>query len=599
MAKGRLRIAIEDFIETFGFGDKIGKWIRGGVEGVELETAELSKELLDMIKLAAQESPEAAAVISRILSGKKQGGVAGMIGFGAQVGMGAASSILAPVFRIINYSMDRVIRSARVDPQVAWTITRRNPDQAEQMQAHMKQLGWQPRTIDAWDEITRPLVPENTLLELLLREEISQADFSSELIKRGWDAKKIAELQKAREIIPGTQDLILMAVREAFNPEAIQRFGLASEFPTEFGEWTEKQGLSREWAEKFWIAHWVLPGLQTGYQMLHRLRPGESSNPFTLDDMRALLKAQDISPAFREQLIEISFRPYTRVDVRRMFDQGILNEAEVLASYKDIGYNDARAENLTAWTIRQAQSGNRELTRTIIIKAFKVKQLSEPETLQALQDIGYTAENSSFFIAVAIAEQQEDEQADIISGIKFLYVEGQIDKNGAVSLLASEALPGAQITQLFVKWDIQRTKKIRLPTRGELDNFYIDDIIGDAEYLEGLKAKRYKPESVIWFQRNLDIRKADIARKEAERIAKEAERILASVITSDYFITKTALDVDIAELRLVIAELKLLLHDIEDTDVIKEIKRRITEINVLITNNKLTLALLRHDLETT
>ncbi len=597
MAKGRLRIAIEDFLDTFGFGRKIGEFIKGGVESVELETSILSKELIDMINSETQESPEASKVIRRILSGKNQGGAAGMLGFGAQVGMGAASSILAPVFRIINYSMDKVIRSARVDPQLAWAITRRNPDQAEQMQAHMKQLGWQPRTIQAWDDITRPLVPENTLLELLLREEISQDDFSSELIKRGWDDKKISEIQKAREIIPGVQDLILMAVKEAFNDEAIARFGLDAEFPLEFGKWAEKQGLDIEWARKFWISHWQLPGLQTGYRMLHRLRPGESDNPFDLGDMDALLKAQDISPAFREQLIEISFNPYTRVDVRRMFDVDVIDETEVLAAYKDIGYDEVRAGKLTDWTIKQKHNESRELTKTIIIKGLKLKQLTQSETLQNLQDIGYNSGDSNFFIAIALAELEQSEQDEIISGVKFLYVEGLINKSQAQSLLSNEALPGTQITQLFIKWDIQRTKKTRLPSRGELDGFYVDDIIDEAEYLAGLKAKRYKPESVTWYLQKLDIRKADLARKEAERLSRDNERIIASSIVSEYLQKKTETEVQNAELKVVIAEVKVIIHDLADSADIADAKLRIKQIQVLVASNKLLIAELKHDLE--
>ena len=597
MAKGKLRLAIENFLDTFGFGDKIGKWIKDGLEGVEGETIILSKELIDLINKGAADSPEASAVLKRLFSGKRQAGLATAAGFAAQVGMGASSAVLAPVFRAVNYIMDRLIKSARVDPATGWAITRRIPRLRDKMFSAMQDLGWDDEMRNAFEEITKPLTPVNTLIELLLRGEISRGDFDIELSKMGWTLERINELLKAREIIPGVQDLILMAVREAFNEDAIRRFSLASEFPNEFGEWAEKQGLSIDWATKFWIAHWNLPGLQTGYQMLHRLRPGESNNPFTLDDMAALLKAQDISPAFREQLIEISFSPYTRVDVRRMYNEGILDETQVLASYKDVGYNDERANNLTAWTIKQKHGDKRELTRTIIIKALKVKRFSESEAIQALQDIGYTLEDSNFYISVALSELEEELQDDIIDGVKFLYVEGQIDKNGAVSLLAGEALPGAQITQLFIKWDIQRDKKTRLPSRTELDKFYLDDIIGDAEYLSGLKAKRYKPESVTWFLQNLDIKRADNARKEAERLAKEAERISLSAIVSEYFIAKTAIDVETSELRVIIAELKVLLYDIEDKPTIRETKLRISQINALIARNNLAISELKHELE--
>ena len=50
-------------------------------------------------------------------------------------------------------------------------------------------------------------------------------------------------------VIPSISDLITFVVREVITPD-------------EFYDWAAKQGLSREWAENYWEAHWRLPSFE-------------------------------------------------------------------------------------------------------------------------------------------------------------------------------------------------------------------------------------------------------------------------------------------------------------------------------------------------
>jgi hypothetical protein len=155
------------------------------------------------------------------------------------------------------------------------------------------------------------------------------------------DAQSLSDL---KFYIPGAQDLITMAVRDVFNPAIVEEFGQDQDFPDEFGTYAAQQGISDFWARKYWAAHWVLPSMQMGFEMLHRRVIDE-------DKLKRLMAAQDIMPGWRDDLIAISYRPYTRVDIRRMHDTGVLSEDEVYDAYRDIGYNDQRARTLTDFTI--------------------------------------------------------------------------------------------------------------------------------------------------------------------------------------------------------------------------------------------------------
>ncbi|MCP4231956.1 MAG: hypothetical protein GY771_17645, partial [bacterium] len=145
--------------------------------------------------------------------------------------------------------------------------------------------------------------------------------------------------------IPPVNDLITMAVREAFTPEIASRFGQYEGLPKEYVDAAAKKGVSQEWAERYWAAHWTLPSVQQGFSMLHRGIINQS-------DLSLLLRALDIMPFWRDKLIALSFRPLTRVDTRRMHILGTLDEAGVKRAYLDQGYNDRNAALMTDFTVR-------------------------------------------------------------------------------------------------------------------------------------------------------------------------------------------------------------------------------------------------------
>ena len=71
----------------------------------------------------------------------------------------------------------------------------------------------------------------------------------------------------------------MMVAKEAFEPDIYTTLGLDEEFPSEQVKWLEDQGISEEWARKYWIAHWDQPSIGQGFEMLHRGVIG----PATLD----------------------------------------------------------------------------------------------------------------------------------------------------------------------------------------------------------------------------------------------------------------------------------------------------------------------------
>jgi len=194
-----------------------------------------------------------------------------------------------------------------------------------------------------WDAVlTKPATQD--LIAYELRRDPSLTNLSSELTKIGIHPNYHPVYKELAYQIPPVADIITMAVREAFTPAIAARFGQYEDLPTPYVEWVQKKGLSKEWAERYWAAHWSLPSPQQGFEMLHRGVIGEG-------DLNMLLRALDIMPFWRDKLTQIAYRPLSRVDVRRMFALGVIDKAGVYKAYTDLGYNAYNADLMTKFTV--------------------------------------------------------------------------------------------------------------------------------------------------------------------------------------------------------------------------------------------------------
>ncbi|GAH80856.1 unnamed protein product, partial [marine sediment metagenome] len=86
----------------------------------------------------------------------------------------------------------------------------------------------------------------------------------------------------------------------------------------------------------------------------------------TEGDLKVFMKTIEIPPYLRDVMLNVAYRPLTRVDVRRMYDDGILDINQVYAAYLDHGYSPDNATLMTQWTIRYAEPNEKELSRAQI-----------------------------------------------------------------------------------------------------------------------------------------------------------------------------------------------------------------------------------------
>ena len=279
-----------------------------------------------------------------------------------------------------------------------------------------------------------------------LRFDPSLNGLDDELTKIGVHSNYLPLYKTLAFPIPPVADLITMAVREAFTPDIASRFGQYQDLPKEYVEAAQKKGVSKEWAERYWAAHWDLPSIQQGFAMLHRGIIGES-------DLNMLLRALDIMPFWRDKLMALSYKPLTRVDVRRMHQLGTLDESGVKKAYQDGGYNDYNAAKMTDFTIRYNRRVLSGFTPRDAVNAYINRLIESGECRNLLSQIGTKSDEIPNILNLASNKRAWKMKTERIDAISNLYRKGKYDYGQARSMLNGLGLGGDYVKTLMEQWE--------------------------------------------------------------------------------------------------------------------------------------------------
>lgn len=331
------------------------------------------------------------------------------------------------------------------------------------------------------------------LHQLLWRGHISREEFQQELAYAGLDDKQRAQVYKLGELIPGPSDLVRFSVREAFDPAYIARFGTLDQFPEEFADAMAKQGYNREWSERFWIAHWELPGLNMGFEMFHR-------DIITREELDGLMHALDIMPWWRPKLMAMAYKRLTRVDIRRMHKLGILDYEATVTAYRHGSYSPEDAVRMADFTVEFNARKEKDLTKAELLGAYERGLMSGDEVTGNLKRMGYDDAEVSLLLMRITHKLYTASNARKTTHIRKLYYARQINEAQALERLTAIPLDGREATTLVDEWHAERIiKEIptvdepTLPSKSDVTKFVNAKIIGETTFKATLSALGYVP----------------------------------------------------------------------------------------------------------
>ena len=339
-------------------------------------------------------------------------------------------------------------------------------------------------------------VPDQTqALAWFYRGLISEETLKTVLNNLGYDKDNVDNILDASQLIPPVGDLITMAVREVFSPAVAEKFGQFDDFPDQFRKEAAKHGLTEEWAKRYWAAHWGLPSLSMGYEMLHR-------GVITESELDLLLRSQDVMPFWRERLKKISYRNLTRVDVRRMYSLGVLTEEEVLKSFTDYGYSQENARRMTQFVVEVTASTSgmgdsepKDLTRALVIKLYIKGIINRESALARLLSLGFSANDAELLLSLTDIETVLEGREDAINELSVRLDSGDFSEVQAKEHLLSIGFNSTETAKGY-KEAIRRVKRrTAIPSKDDLKAMLKKKLITRNEAQQGLLDLGY---SLAW-----------------------------------------------------------------------------------------------------
>jgi len=370
-----------------------------------------------------------------------------------------------------------------------------------------KQLGFSESVARQILDTSKRMLDGESYVRLWRRGKLDESSLDTDLKGLHFTDADIVKIKQVTEYFPQPIDLVRFAVREVYNDTIRAKFGMDEDISGKFVSEAAKAGLPPEQAANFWAAHWELPSVQQGFEMLHR-------DAIEQPELDMLLKALDIMPFWREALQKIAYRPLTRVDIRRMHAVGLLNPKQLVERYMHLGFSKADAELMRDFTLEYNSDDTTGITRGSAIKAYKDGLMSQSDLNQFMTDLGYSEDVRNFWLRIAEFEAAQEQVDDNKAKLFEQYKVGAITKEDLRQKLGYYGVPASYVDTQMDKAEVEAAKKIKMPTKADLTDWLTKGIIDEAYYNRRMMEIGYEAEDVIRYLKELalDLEDADFRR---------------------------------------------------------------------------------------
>lgn len=439
---------------------------------------------------------------------------------GAGIGVMGALFGLPPFNRAVVYRLNKIWSNAIPESSQLIEMRFRGLISDDEYFENMEKFGYNRDWAEKIFQLHKRLYTLDMLLTMYFRKVISEEEFYHEMEKLGYSREQTNKILKIAWYYPSVSDWIRFAVRDVFNEKIVEKYGYDEEFPEHIVEFAKQVGIDEQTLRWYWRAHWDLPSVTQGYEMLHRLSPevldmelpdgtkyGDKYrelglNPeeikTDLDTLRELLKIADIPKFWRDRLIAISYAPLTRVDLRRIYELGLISDEEVLARLMEYGYTRKDAELLLQWFKAEREPQERDLTKSEILMLYRERFIDEAKARELLKALNYSDEEIDYLLALEDFKLFNEVIEEKIKTLRLLYVRGAITIQDFYNELARLELPALKIEHELEIAQREKLKALKLPTKAELDKMLKMNIISEDEYRKTLKLLGYSDE---WIDR--------------------------------------------------------------------------------------------------
>jgi hypothetical protein len=399
------------------------------------------------------------------------------------------SGALEPINREIARQINSRLKREQISINEAIEAYHRGVINENTLREILYTYGLNDENINRLVSISKSIITIADTISAYRHKEISDQEYENLLKQNGVDDRNRRYFEIATKIYPSLSDLVRFSVREVFNSSVVNKYKYAEDMPAQFIEEAKKAGLDEEYARMYWLAHWELPSISMGLEMFRR-------GVISKDEFSELLKLQDIAPLWREKIIQVLYELPTRVDLRRMYRIGVVDENYVYNMYKKLGYDEDTAKALTKFTILTEGDEERSLSKSEILNMYEEGVIDESKTLEMLISIGYSDLSANLILNTKKVEINRKRLKDDIEEIKSKYLNNEITEESAHDNLLNLGLSESRVVNLIKEFNRAKVKQVKLLDKDEYIKAYKKNVISKEELVEYLKKLNYDDEHI-------------------------------------------------------------------------------------------------------
>lgn len=367
-------------------------------------------------------------------------------------------------YRPVDASAGELIPAAFLDPK-------KEPE----VKQVLAQLGLPEKQVDLLFLAFHRAYDEGAIRTLYFRNVITESQVYEKMKAIGFDTQRTKDLMQTWPVIPSLGDIVRYIAKEAFEPEMIELFGLLEDYPVEAEFWAKQQGLDKRWVQAEWVAHWRDLGVDFMLEAYHR-------NIVDWPLVERYMALIEIPPKLRAIVRDTAFRVYTRVDVRRMHDLGVLNDEELVNAYLDQGYDEEKALNMAQFTIRYNAQHQKDLTKSEVLTGFRENIIERVDAEAMLIDMDYDESEAEYLLTYEEFKRNKDLEKLSLNNIKSRFQNNLIEEAVCRDRLAKLGVVTNRLNALVDQWKIDKFEDLKIPSKTDLDKFFKLGLI-DAERL--------------------------------------------------------------------------------------------------------------------
>ena len=392
-------------------------------------------------------------------------------------------------------------------------------------------------------DASRTKLAPQTALMAYWRGELTKPDFIDELKAQGYMYKSQHDsIEKANKFLPPVTDLIRFMVRDVFDKDKRDFYAPDVGFDKKWEKMQPKygfmQGIDDPIAELYWRAHWIMPSTGQLYDFFHRSRGLPEGHKAKMGPvfLEQALQVNDNNPSWMPFLINSSYRILTRVDVRRAYRLGAIDQPEVRRNYRMRGYEETAVDALVTYANQdkvQFLNGRKET------KLFQHGVINQAEFIEALDKYKPEDWMTVEVMKLAILNRQEKVMKACKKAAINRFVNGEIDDLEFMNLLGKQGFDDIMVEETLKQAECLKEARGKTMPIGKTCYVYKQGLINADEFIKRARNIGYSEEDGFMYlaschqdlldktekERQKEIRQKEAAAKKAAKaLAKAAEK---------------------------------------------------------------------------